>query len=59
MMKKKKARRASPPVAPVEASSALRFSPLLYSIIFFLTQGSFCKILACNLLRYCICLSYC
>jgi hypothetical protein len=30
-----------------------------YSIIFFWTQGSFSKILACNLMRYCICLSYC
>jgi hypothetical protein len=33
----------------VEAAPTLSFSPLLYSVIFFLTQGSFCKILASNL----------
>jgi hypothetical protein len=44
-----KARAASPSVAHVEAPSTLRFPPLLYSIIFFLTQGLFCKVLVCNL----------
>jgi hypothetical protein len=34
---------------PVEAAPTLSVSPLLYSIIFFLTHGSFCKILASNL----------
>jgi hypothetical protein len=46
-----KTRPASPPVAPVEAPSVLRFPLLLYSIILFLTEGSFCKILACNLIE--------
>jgi hypothetical protein len=54
-----KTRHASPPVVPVEAAPTLRFPPLLYSVIFFLTQGSFRKILACNLSRYCICSPYC
>jgi hypothetical protein len=58
-MKKKEARHASPPVVPVEAPSALRFSSLLCFVIFLLAQGSFCKILACNLSGYCICVSYC
>jgi hypothetical protein len=53
----KEARLAPPPVAPVEAKSALKFSPLLYSMIFFLTKGSFCNILTCNLPRYYICSS--
>jgi hypothetical protein len=44
---------------PVEATLTLRFLPLLYSVIFFLNQGSFCKILAYNLMRYCICSPYC
>jgi hypothetical protein len=35
----------------VEAAPMLNFLPLLYLVIFFLTQGSFCKILACNLIR--------
>jgi hypothetical protein len=56
-MKKKEARSASPPVVPVEAAPTLRIP--CYSIIFFWTQGSFCKILACNFMRYCISLSYC
>jgi hypothetical protein len=47
-----KARHASPPVVPVEAAPMLRFMPLLCSVIFFLTQGSFYKILAYNLLKY-------
>jgi hypothetical protein len=49
----KEARPASPLVVLVEAASILRFLLLLYSVIFFLTQGWFC-----NLSRYCICLSY-
>jgi hypothetical protein len=40
---------ASPPVVPMEAASMLRFPLLLYSVIFFLSQGSLCKILPCNL----------
>jgi hypothetical protein len=55
----KEPRPASPPAVPVETAPMLRFPPLLCFAIFFLTHGSFCKILACNLLRYCICLSYC
>jgi hypothetical protein len=51
-----KTRHASPPVVPVKATPTLRF--LHYSVIFFWTQWSFYKILACNLTRYCICL-YC
>jgi hypothetical protein len=43
-----KTRPASPPVVPVEAPPTLRFLPLLYSIIFFLTHVSFCKILVYN-----------
>jgi hypothetical protein len=58
-MMKKKSRLARPPVVPGEAAPTLRFLSLLYSVIFFLTQGSFCKILACNLSRYCICSLYC
>jgi hypothetical protein len=58
-MKKKEARSASHPVVPVEAPSTLRFLPLLCFVIFFLTQGLFYKILAYNLSRYYICLSYC
>ena len=54
-----KTRHASPLVVPVEATPALRFPPLLYSVIFFLAHRSFCKILSCNLLRYCICSPYC
>jgi hypothetical protein len=52
-----KTRHASPPVAPVEAPSMLRFRRCMI-VIFLLLHGSFCKILACNLSRYCICLSY-
>jgi hypothetical protein len=44
---KKEVRHAYAPVVPVEASPTLRF--LRYSIIFFLTQGTFCNILAYNL----------
>jgi hypothetical protein len=58
-MKKKEARPTSPLVVLVKVPSTLRFPPLLYSIIIFLTQGSFSKILDCNLLRYCICSPYC
>jgi hypothetical protein len=58
-MKKKEARPTSPPVALVDAPSMLRFLPLLYSVIFFLIQGSFCKILVCNLPRCCIYTPYC
>jgi hypothetical protein len=58
MTKMKEARLTSPPVVPMKATPTLRFPPLLYSIIFALTQGSFCKILACNLSRYCICSPY-
>jgi hypothetical protein len=47
----KEARPASPPVVPVEAAPTLIFLPLLYSVIFFLTHGSFCKILASNLIK--------
>jgi hypothetical protein len=49
--KKKEARHASPLVVHVEATPTLRFPPLLCSVIFFLTRGSFCKILACNLIK--------
>jgi hypothetical protein len=45
------ARPASPPVMPVEATHPLRFLLLLYYIIFFLTHGSFCKILASTLIE--------
>jgi hypothetical protein len=38
MTKKKEATPASPLVAAAEAPSVIRFPPLLYSIIFFLTQ---------------------
>jgi hypothetical protein len=55
----KEVRHASAPVVPVKAAPTLRFLPLLCSIIFFLTQGSFCKILACNFSRYCTCSPYC
>jgi hypothetical protein len=55
----KEARPASPPVVPVEAAPTLRFPPLLYFVIFFLTHRSFSKILACNISRYCICSPYC
>jgi hypothetical protein len=54
----KETRPAAPPVAPMEAPSMLRFHCCMI-VIFFLTQGSFSKSLACKLLRYCICLSYC
>jgi hypothetical protein len=53
-----KARPASPPVAPVEAPSTLRFCRYMI-VIFPLTHMSFCKILACNLMIYCIYSSYC
>jgi hypothetical protein len=56
-MKKKEARHASRLVVPMEAAPTLRISR--YSVIFFLTQGSFVKILACNLTRYWICSPYC
>jgi hypothetical protein len=58
MMEKKETRHATPLVAPVDAPSALRFYRYMI-VIFFLTQGSFCKSLACKLLRYCIGLTYC
>jgi hypothetical protein len=57
-MKKKETRSASPPVAPVQALSMLRFHHCMI-VIFFLAQWSFCKSLACKLPRYYICLSYC
>jgi hypothetical protein len=44
----KEARPASPPVVPVEATPTLRFRCCMI-VIFFLTQGLFCKILVCNL----------
>jgi hypothetical protein len=56
-MKKKEARPASPPVVPVEAAPILRI--LHYSIIFLLDPWVICKILSCNLSRYCICSPYC
>jgi hypothetical protein len=56
-MKKKEAMHASRLVVPMEAAPTLRVSR--YSVIFFLTQGSFVKILACNLTRYWICSPYC
>jgi hypothetical protein len=59
MMKMKEARPVSPPVMTMEAAPTLRFPPLLYIVIFFLTQVSFCKFLVCNLPRYCICSPYC
>jgi hypothetical protein len=54
----KETRHDSPPVALVEALSMLRFYRCMI-VIFFLTQESFCKSLACKLSRYCICLLYC
>jgi hypothetical protein len=56
-MKKKEARPGSPPVVHVEAAPTLRIPR--YYVILFWTQGSLCNILARNLMRYCICLSYC
>jgi hypothetical protein len=44
--KKKEARHDSPAVVLVKAAPMLRF--LRHSIIFFLSHGSFCKILVCN-----------
>jgi hypothetical protein len=53
-----KTRLASPPVGPMDASSTLRFSRR--SVIFLLDPWIiFVKILACNLMRYCICSPYC
>jgi hypothetical protein len=49
-----KTRHASPLIAPVEASSMLRFPPLLACNLL-LNQGSFCKDLSLYLTRYCIC----
>jgi hypothetical protein len=49
-----KTRSASPPVAPVEAPSTFRFRRCII-VIFFLTQWSFYRILAYNLMIYCIC----
>jgi hypothetical protein len=46
----KEARPASPPVVPVEAAHTLRFSVLLCKSLFW-THGSFCWILACNLIE--------
>jgi hypothetical protein len=46
-----KARSISLPVVPVEAAPTLRFLPLLYSVIFFLIQGSFSMILVCNFIE--------
>jgi hypothetical protein len=48
MTKMKEARPSSSLIVPAEAAPTLRFLSLLYSVIFFLTQRSFCKILACN-----------
>jgi hypothetical protein len=45
---KKEDRPASPLVAPVETPSVLRFCRCMI-LNFFLTQGSFCKILVYNL----------
>jgi hypothetical protein len=42
---------ASPPVVPVEAPSALRCLPLLNCNSFLLTDKSFCKNFACNLIQ--------
>jgi hypothetical protein len=49
--KKKEARHASHSIVPVDVTPMLRSPPLLYSIIFFLTHGSFCKILVCNFIK--------
>jgi hypothetical protein len=57
-MKNKEARLASPLVVLVEAASTLIFHRCMIAI-FFLTQGPFCKILVCNLSKYCICSPYC
>jgi hypothetical protein len=57
-MNKKETMPTPPSVAPVEAPSALRFHRCLI-VIFFLTQGSFCKSLVYKLPRYCIYLLYC
>jgi hypothetical protein len=46
----KEARPASPPVVLVEATPTLRFSTLLCKSLFW-THGSFCKILAYNLIE--------
>jgi hypothetical protein len=54
-----KTRPASPPVAPVEAPSMLRLSPLPDCNLSFRPKGHFVKILACNLSRYCIYSPYC
>jgi hypothetical protein len=43
-----KTRYATPPVVAVETAPTHRFPPPLYSVIFFLTQGSFFKILVCK-----------
>jgi hypothetical protein len=56
-MKKKEARTASTTVVSVETPSHLDFCRYLI-VIFFLTHGSCCKILAYNLSRYCICSPY-
>jgi hypothetical protein len=58
-MKKKEASPASPPVVPVEVTHTLRFSQLHDYNISYWPKGHFIKILACNLLRYCIYSSYC
>jgi hypothetical protein len=47
----KEARSASPPVAPVEATPALRFLPLLNCNFFSLAHKSFCNIFAYNLIE--------
>jgi hypothetical protein len=44
----KEARPSSPLIVPVEATHTLRFHRCMI-VIFFLTQGSFYKILVCNL----------
>jgi hypothetical protein len=41
----------------IEAAPTLRYP--CCSVILFWTKGSFCKILASNLMRYCICSPYC
>jgi hypothetical protein len=46
----KEARPASHPVVPLDVTPTFRFSTLLCKSLFW-THGSFCKILACNLIE--------
>jgi hypothetical protein len=50
-MKTKEARSTSPPVAPAEVLSVLRFSSLLNCNFFILIHRSFCTIFSCNLIE--------